>query len=70
MLPMTQGSSNADEAQDLLRTVEAAQLIRVSMRALYMYEEQGFITSYRTPGGHRRWRRSEVEALLTRPGAA
>ncbi len=55
---------------DLLGTAESAKLIGVSVRTLYRYEDQGRITSVRTPGGHRRYRRSEVEALLSRAGAA
>lgn len=66
----TQGPTNADEARPLLRSTEAARVIGVSVRTLYKYEEQGFITASRTPSGHRRWLRSEVEALLSRGGAA
>jgi DNA-binding transcriptional MerR regulator len=67
---MTQGPTNADEARDLLRSTEAARIIGISVRTLDKYEEQGFITAFRTPSGHRRWRRAEVEALLSRDGAA
>lgn len=70
---MTQGPS-PDEAEvkpeDLLWSAAAARLIGVSRQTLYRYEDQGFITSFRTPSGHRRYVRSEVEALLTRSGAA
>jgi len=51
---------------DLLATAESAKLIGVSVRTLYRYEDQGRITSVRTPGGHRRYRRADVERLLSR----
>lgn len=49
---------------DLLTSHEAAEIIGVSVRSLYRWEESGDITPARTPGGHRRYLRADVEALL------
>jgi excisionase family DNA binding protein len=51
----------------LLKTTEAATLAGVSIRTLYRWEALGYIAALRTPSGHRRFRRSDVEALLTEP---
>jgi len=48
-----------------LSTKEAADQAGVSVRTLYRYEEAGYIGSSKTAGGHRRFRREDVEALLT-----
>lgn len=58
------------DSKSLLSTGESARLAGVSLRTLYRYEADGRIRSVRTPGGHRRFRRSDVEALLTRGQAA
>ncbi len=50
---------------DHLTVGESAQLIGVSVDTLKRWEKAGRITSLRTPTGHRRFRRSDVEALLT-----
>jgi predicted site-specific integrase-resolvase len=59
-----------DTGLELLSTGAAAKLIGVSLKALHRYEEQGLISTIRTPGGHRRWVRKDVEALMTRAGDA
>lgn len=50
---------------DLLASGEAAKLIGVSRDTLKRWEKKGRISSRRTPEGHRRYRRGDVEALLT-----
>ena len=60
---MTQRPTDEDES-DLLSVSPAGQLIGVSASALIRYEAQGLIRSIRTPGGHRRYRRADVEALV------
>jgi excisionase family DNA binding protein len=62
-------TQNLDD-QQLLTTAEAAKFIRVSIRTLYRYEEQGRIRPERLPSGVRRWRRVDLEALLMRGSAA
>lgn len=54
-----------DEQPGLLSTSKAARAAGVSIRTLYRYEEAGKITALKTAGGHRRYRREDVEALLT-----
>jgi len=46
---------------NLITIREASDLLGVSIKTLRRWEQQGKITSIRTPGGHRRYRR---EALL------
>ena len=44
---------------------EAAGLFRVPWSTLYDWTRAGKIRAYRTPGGHRRYRESDVRALIT-----
>ncbi len=48
----------------LLTSAEVADLFRVDPKTVTRWAAQGRLTSLRTPGGHRRYRRSEVDALL------
>ena len=50
----------------LLKSGEAAAMFRVDRRTLARWAKEGLITSIRTPGGHRRFRESEVRQLLAR----
>lgn len=55
------------EAQDrgrLLTPGEVAALFRVDPKTVTRWAAAGRISSIRTPGGHRRFRESEVRALL------
>lgn len=52
----------------LLTPAEVAQLFRVDPKTVTRWAAAGRIGSIRTPGGHRRFRESEVRALLA--GAA
>ena len=55
----------------LLTPGEVAALFRVDPKTVTRWAASGRITSIRTPGGHRRFRESEVRALLRGdPGAA
>lgn len=56
--------ANPDE---LLASGDAASLIGVHRDTIKRWEKLGRITSLRTPDGHRRYRRGDVEALLTGP---
>lgn len=42
---------------------EAGRLLGVSSPTLRRYDQRGLLTTYRTPGGHRRFLLSEVRAL-------
>lgn len=48
----------------LLLTGEVAALFRVDPKTVAKWAKQGKLTSIRTLGGHRRYRESEVRALI------
>lgn len=49
---------------DVLTTTEAAKLLGISVRTAQLLIEGGGLPSWKTPGGHRRVHRADVEALL------
>jgi diguanylate cyclase (GGDEF)-like protein/excisionase family DNA binding protein len=51
-----------------LRLSEAADALGIGLNTLRRWSDSGKLTCYRSPGGHRRYRRSDVEALLRRQG--
>ena len=53
----------------VLTTTQAAQLLGISVRTAQLLIEGGGLPSWKTPGGHRRVHRSDVEALLTQAQA-
>lgn len=54
-----------DESERLLTPGEVASLFRVDPKTVTRWAASGRISSIRTPGGHRRFRESEVRALLS-----
>ena len=54
---------------DLLTPAEVAAIFRVDPKTVTRWAAAGRMTSVRTPGGHRRFRRSEVNRLLGTPPA-
>lgn len=53
------------DAQDrLLTPAEVASLFRVDPKTVTRWAALGRLTSFRTPGGHRRYKESEIRALL------
>jgi excisionase family DNA binding protein len=48
----------------LLTPGEVASLFRVDPKTVTRWAKAGRVSSMRTPGGHRRFRESEVRALL------
>src|SRR5690606_19258262 len=50
--------------EDLMTPAEVAQAFRVDPKTVSRWAVAGRLTSVRTPGGHRRYLRREVEALL------
>ncbi|MCW2571096.1 MAG: binding domain protein excisionase family [Frankiales bacterium] len=57
--------ANASQGRDRLLTPgEVAALFRVDPKTVTRWASAGRIGSIRTPGGHRRFRESEVRALL------
>jgi excisionase family DNA binding protein len=56
--------SRAPQRDRLLTPGEVATLFRVDPKTVTRWASAGRIGSIRTPGGHRRFRESEVRALL------
>ena len=54
----------ATEAEEYLRPAEAATLLHVSPQTISRWAKEGRIGYVLTLGGHRRFRESEVRALL------
>jgi len=52
------------DSNDMLSVSEAAAVAGVSKYTLRRWDAAGRIASVRTPTGHRRFRRSDVERLL------
>ena len=52
------------ETQALLTPAEVAELFRVDPKTVTRWANSGKLTSLRTPGGHRRYKESEVRYLL------
>lgn len=56
--------------KDILTTADTAKLLGVSIRTAQLLVEGGSVPSWKTPGGHRRVYRTDVEALIEGRGAA
>ena len=54
----------AAERNDLLTPAEVAVLFRVNPKTVTRWARAGKLSAIRTLGGHRRFRRDEVEAVL------
>jgi excisionase family DNA binding protein len=52
------------EHEVLLTPAEVAKLFRVDPKTVTRWAKSGKLTAIRTLGGHRRYRRSEVQSLL------
>lgn len=63
-------TSRPVEAEALLTPAEVAQIFRVDPKTVTRWAQAGKLTSMRTPGGHRRYRESEVRSLLGRVDSA
>ena len=57
-------SAVAKDAEPLLTPSEVATMFRVDPKTVTRWAKAGKISSIRTLGGHRRYRQSEVMALL------
>ena len=59
-------SMNRPAEQEILLTpAEVAKLFRVDPKTVTRWAKAGKLTAIRTLGGHRRYRKSEVQLLLT-----
>jgi excisionase family DNA binding protein len=59
-----EGQDVEGSSERLLTPGEVAALFRVDPKTVTRWAASGRISSIRTPGGHRRFRESEVRALL------
>ncbi len=57
-------SARTHDAEALLTPAEVASMFRVDPKTVTRWAKSGKLTSIRTLGGHRRYRESEVKALL------
>ena len=57
-------SFSASNQEKLLTPAEVAALFRVDPKTVTRWAKSGKLTSIRTLGGHRRYKESEVKALL------
>ncbi len=57
------------QAESLLTPSEVASLFRVDPKTVTRWAKAGKLSSIRTLGGHRRYRESEVRALLAGSGS-
>lgn len=65
---MTKPHYRRDHADPLMTTRETAQLLGVSLRTVQLWDTAGTLPAGRTPGGHRRIRKSDVLAFAERSG--
>ncbi len=63
---MRVGKANGE---DWLRLSEAARALGVSLNTVRRWSDSGQLASYRSPGGHRRFRRIDVDRLIRGAGA-
>ena len=65
-------SLSVSNQENLLTPAEVAALFRVDPKTVTRWAKAGKLTSIRTLGGHRRYKESEVKALLKSitPGAS
>ncbi|QOY93007.1 GAF domain-containing protein [Massilia sp. UMI-21] len=56
------------EEDPILTTSAAARMLGVATSTVQLWMESGAIPSWKTPGGHRRTRRSTIQAMLDRAG--
>src|SRR5260370_41487131 len=60
-----QTQTTTDMEKDILTTAQAGRLLGVSIRTAQLLIEAGSLTSWKTPGGHRRVRRADGMALMS-----
>lgn len=76
--PEPQGHTNqpgsvtelAASAVEWLTIGQAAKHLHMSISSMRRYDKAGTIPATRTPGGQRRWLRSDLDAWLARPDRA
>ena len=61
-------SENDDDSDNLLTPSEVARRFKVDPKTVTRWAKAGKLSSFRTLGGHRRFKASEVEALINDKG--
>jgi len=61
---MGPSSTRSKRRNGWLRVNDAARLLGVSLNTLRRWSDTGKLATYRSPGGHRRFRREDLQALL------
>jgi len=62
---MSTPKHDSGEFDELLTPGEVAAIMRVDPKTVTRWANTGRLTSIRTPGGHRRFRKSEIRAIHT-----
>ena len=62
--------AHVEPGEPLLTPTEVATLFRVDPKTVTRWAKNGLLTSVRTLGGHRRYRKTEVLDILSRPADA
>ena len=55
-----------DTETDLMTPSEVAALFRVDVKTITRWAKAGKLPCFKTPGGHRRYRRGDIDRALTR----
>jgi predicted site-specific integrase-resolvase len=57
---------NEEDKEDLLRPEEVVRILKVTNQTLINWDKQGLISSIRTKGNHRRYKRSDINRLANK----
>lgn len=57
-------SHNLIYREPILSISEAAEYVGVFVLTLRLWEKKGFIKSFRTPGGHRRYKKCDLDKII------
>lgn len=61
-------TANEVSEHEYLTPAQVCQLLKISTRTLWRYQDAGAITPVLLPSGHRRFRRVDVDQLVTEVG--
>ena len=70
MVEIQNNGNRATEKSQWLSLRDACHLLDVSNTTLRQWADNGYLRVYRTPGGHRRFLRDDVESFANSPGQA
>ncbi len=54
----------SDKKNDFLTAEEAAKLVHCNRASLFRWAKAGYLNVYRTPGGHKRFKRGDLMRML------